>query len=102
MSSKEITLPNGAPLVVGWNPQLATFFAQVFKAWTNEECRDELCYITPHTHRDCRGDLIEVQVGLTLEELLTLDDLERALDQNAGALTPDIRTWLEQARQANS
>jgi len=102
MSRTEIALPQDALMVVGWDRPLATFFAQVFKAGTTSECRDDLCYIQQHTHRDCRDDLIDVWVGCDPRELPTLSDLERALGKHFEAISPELKAELEQARQIDA
>jgi hypothetical protein len=64
VSRTEIALSEGALLVVGWDPPLATFFAQLFEHGTTAPCRDDDCFIDePHIRRDCQDDLIRLWVG---------------------------------------
>lgn len=96
---KEIELANHGVLIVNWNPDLRGFVAQVLGPGTTSMCMDDLCYISPHTRRDCQDDqdLIVHEFGLH-GELPTLDALERGLGEYATALTPSIREALELER----
>jgi hypothetical protein len=102
VSRKEIALPENALLVVGWDPPLATFYAQAFEAGTTSACTDADCFIEePHIRRECQDDLITVWVGTSFGELPTVEDLQRALGDIALALTEDTKAELRQAKAHN-
>lgn len=101
MSRKEIALPQGGLLVVGWDRPLATFYAQVFKPGTTDICRDDMCFTQEHTRRDCQDDvdLIDPWFGCEYAELPTLEDLERALGDLAGCLEEATKAELLEAQR---
>jgi hypothetical protein len=102
MSRMEIGLPEGALLVVGWDPPLATFYAQVFERGTTHTCDVTGCFIEEqHVRRACHDELIELWVGMSHAELPTLEDLERALDANASSLSEAAKAELRKAQQLN-
>jgi hypothetical protein len=102
MSRKEIGLSDGALLVVGWDPPLATFYAQVFKPGTTHVCTDSRCSVKEHhIRRDCQDELIELWLGMDYGELTTLEALVRVLGDAAASLSEATKAELRTAKQLN-